>query len=59
MKQKYYELGENRGKNNLPPKKFDFNKYKTNSIHSLNEIEYFLRNFKTASKYIKIYKLFK
>lgn len=40
-------------------KKFDFNNYKNNTIHSLNEVEHFLRNFKNFSKYLKLYKILK
>lgn len=44
----------------LPSKKeFDFKTYKKNALHSLNEVEYFLNNFKIFSKYVKFYKLFK
>ena len=42
-----------------PKKQSKFKKYKTNTINSFNEIEYFLRNIKAISKGVKIYKLFK
>ncbi len=40
-------------------KKFDFNSYKKNTLKSLNEIEYFLNNFKKIRKIIKIKKILK
>lgn len=40
-------------------KKIDFNLYKKNTIKSLNDVEYFLNNFKQFSKYIKLYKIFR
>ena len=59
MNQNNY-LQENRGGNNPPPKKkTSLKTYKKNALHSFNEIEYFLRNFSTASKYIKVFKFFK
>ena len=39
--------------------KINFKKMKKNTIHSLNEVEYFLRNFKKFSNYIKFYKILK
>ena len=53
---------ENQKKDNkkLPPqKKFNFKTCKKNTLHSLNEVEYFLNNLKKFTKYIKIYKTFK
>ena len=44
---------------NSKKKKFDFIKYKTNTINSLNEVENFLRNFNNLSKYLKLYKILK
>ena len=50
---------KNRSEKKSPHKKsFDFKLCKKNTIHSLNEIEYFLNNLNTAFKYIKIYKIF-
>lgn len=46
-------------KKNSKKKKFDFIKYKTNTINSLNEVENFLRNFNNLSKYLKLYKILK
>lgn len=40
-------------------KKFDFKSYKKNTIKSLNEVEFFLNNFKNFSKYLKLYKIIK
>lgn len=51
---------ENRGDKKSPQKKsFDFKLYKKNTINSLNDVEYFLNNFKKFKHLIKIYKLFK
>lgn len=52
--------GPKKGNKKLPPKKkLDFKCCKKNTLHSLNEVEYFLNNFKKFSKYVKLYKLFK
>ena len=40
-------------------KKLKFQDYKKNTIHSLNEVEYFLNNFGKALKCINLYKFFK
>ena len=50
-----------RGKKEEKPKKkkFDFKVKKENTLNSLNEVEYFLNNYKNISKYLKIYKTFK
>lgn len=39
--------------------KLNFKTCKKNTINSLNEVEYFLRNFNTFTKYIKLYKILK
>ena len=44
---------------NKRSKKMDFKKVKKNTFDSLNEVEYFLRDFKQFSKYIKLYKILK
>jgi len=44
---------------NKKEEKMDFKKYKKNAFNSLTEVEYFLRNFKQFSKYIKLYKILK
>ena len=44
---------------NKKNKKFDFLLYKNNTIKSLNEVEYFLKNIKNLSNYIKLYKILK
>ena len=40
-------------------KKMDFNKIKKNTFNSLNEVEFFLQDFKRFSNYIKLYKMFR
>ena len=51
---------KNRGAKKSPQKnKFNFKTCKNNTIKSLNEVEYFLNNFKKFARYVKIYKLFK
>lgn len=40
-------------------KKMDFKKIKKNTFNSLNEVEFFLRDFKRFSNYIKLYKMFR
>ena len=40
-------------------KKFDFKKYKTNTFHSLNDVEHFLRNMNSFTNYIRLYKILK
>ena len=44
---------------NKKVKKMDFKKMKKNTFNSLSEVEYFLRDFKQFSKYIKLYKILK
>lgn len=44
---------------NKKSKKMDFKKMKKNTFNSLNEVEFFLRDFKKFSDYIKLYKMFK
>ncbi len=51
-------------KSNFPknkPKNFTetFKCCKKNTIHSLNEVEYFLNNFNHFLKYVKLYKILK
>lgn len=49
-----------RAEKSLSDKKhFDFNKYKRNTIKSLNEVECFLGNFNKFTNYIKLYKILK
>lgn len=49
-----------RGEKKSPHKKnLNFKTCKKNTIHSLNEIEYFLNDLHRFIHYIKIYKLFK
>ena len=40
-------------------KKKGFKQKKENTLKSLKEVEYFLRNFKDKYKYVKLYKIFK
>ncbi len=50
----------NRGDIKSPQKKsFDYKSFKTNTLKSINDVEYFLRNFKKFHSYFKIYKLLK
>ena len=44
---------------NKKAKKMDFKKIKKNTFNSLNEVEFFLRDFKKFSNYIKLYKMFR
>lgn len=44
---------------NKKAKKMDFKKIKKNTFYSLNEVEFFLRDFKKFSNYIKLYKMFR
>lgn len=39
--------------------KIDFYTFKKNTITSLNQVEYFLNNYKQMIKYVKLYKLLK
>ena len=50
----------------LPPpsaddkkEKINFKKLKSNTINSLNEVEYFLNDFKKIRNYLKLYKILK
>lgn len=49
----------------LPPppddkkEKVDFKKLKSNTINSLNEVEYFLNDLKKFRNYLKLYKILK
>lgn len=49
------------GKKSPPPKKkkLNFKTCKKNTINSLNQVEYFLRNFNGFVKYMKLYKILK
>lgn len=40
-------------------KKFDFTEKKKNVIHSLNEVEHFLCDYKRFMKYVKLYNFLK
>ena len=49
--------------NSLPSQnennKLNFKKITSNTLNSLNEVEYFLNDFKRFSNYIKLYKILK
>ena len=51
----FYSRENNKEKNN----KSNFSKKKENAIHSLNEVEHFLGDYKRFLKYIKLYNFFK
>lgn len=61
MERNYFENNqENRADQKSPQKKsFDFKKYKKNTIESLNDVEYFLNNFKKFRHFIRITKILK
>jgi len=42
-----------------PKKKFNFKEFKNDTCTSLNDVEYFLNNFTSSLKYIKLIKLLK
>ena len=51
---------ENRGDKSPHEKnKFNFSKFKNNTITSLNDVEHFLKDFNHFWKYIKLYKILK
>ncbi len=51
---------ENRGDKSPHTKnKFNFSKYKTNTINSLNDVEHFLNDFNRLFKYVKLFKILK
>ena len=55
-----FDINNNRGDKKPPQKKsFDFKTYKKNTFKSLNDVEYFLNNYKKFKYFFKIYKLFK
>lgn len=58
-KKEIYLKNNNRGDEKSPQKKFDFKLYKNNTLHSLNQVEYFLNHFQSFYKYIKLYKILK
>lgn len=43
----------------IKKRKFDFITKKNNTLKSLNEVEYFLRNIKKMKNCVNIYKIFK
>lgn len=55
-------FNNNRG-DSISPKekknKIDIKKFKNNTIKSLNEVEFFLRDFQRFKNYIKLYKILK
>lgn len=51
-----------RGENQIikkDKKKLCFKDYKNNTLHSLNEVEYFLNNLDKAFKCVSLYKFFR
>ena len=55
-----FDINNNRGDKKPPQKKsFDFKTYKKNTFKSLNDVEYFLNNYKKFKHFLRIYKLFK
>lgn len=50
---------ENRGAQAPQNKKFNFKKAKDNTFKSINDVGYFLNNFKQFMKYVKLYKILK
>ena len=72
MYNRYYPYLYNRSENVLPPcpppkppppkrpkKKLDFKSLKKDTCKSLNDVEYFLNNFRHTWKYIKLIKFLK
>lgn len=56
----FFDIYNKRGDKKSPPKKtFNFKTYKKNTLKSLNDVEYFLNNYKKFKQFIRIYKLFK
>ena len=55
----FYSRGNNNKENKPKKKKFDFKAKRENTLNSLNEVEYFLHDYKQFSKYLKLYKWFK
>lgn len=43
----------------IKKRKFDFITKKNNTLKSLNEVEYFLRNIKKMKNCVNLYKIFK
>lgn len=43
----------------IKKRKFDFITKKNNTLKSLNEVEYFLRNIKKMKNCVSLYKIFK
>ena len=56
----FFDIYNKRGdKKSHPKKTFNFKTYKKNTLKSLNDVEYFLNNYKKFKQFIRIYKLFK
>ena len=56
----FFDIYNKRGDKKSPPKKtFNFKTYKKNTLKSLNDVEYFLNNYKKFKQFIRVYKLFK
>ena len=58
----FYRKNENnisKSANKKSKKIFNFKEKKNNTIKSLNEVEFFLNDFKNFKKYLHLYKFFK
>ena len=56
----FFDIYNKRGDKQSPQKKsFDLKTYKKNTLNSLNDVEYFLNNYKKFKQLIRVYKLFK
>lgn len=53
------DFEEKKPSSSKPKKKFNFNEKKKNTIKSLNEVEYFLNDFKRFKRFMHLYKFFK
>lgn len=54
-----FSTNKNRGAVAPQKQKIDLKQLKSNTIQSLNEVEYFLCNFSHFWRYIKLYKILK
>ena len=59
MNNLFFKNSCNPGPSQNENNKFNFKKITSNTINSLNEVEYFLNDFKRFSNYIKLYKILK
>lgn len=54
-----FDINKKGDKKSPQNKTFNFKEYKKNTLKSLNDVEYFLNNYKKFKYFIKLYKLFK